>query len=96
MRKDLVRALEERGDNLVKKRAKRNTYPYVLKDRKKVVYIGITKNPERREQEHREEGKKFSSMNLDFPCSEKTALEREQEKIESYKRSHKGKKPKYN
>ena len=79
-----------------KKRAKRNTYPYELKDGKKVVYIGKTKDPERREQEHRYEGKKFTSMNLDFPCSEETALKREQQKIESHKRSHKGKKPKYN
>ena len=79
-----------------KKRAKRNTYPYVLKHGRKAVYIGITKDPERREQEHRDEGKNFTSMILDFPCSEETALKREQEKIESYKRSHKGKKPKYN
>lgn len=86
----------EKGDNLGKKRAKRNTYPYVLKDERKIVYIGITNDTERREQEHKAEGKKFTSMIPDFPCSEKTAHKHEQEKIERYKRSHKGKKPKYN
>ena len=86
----------ERGDNLGKKRAKRDTYTYVLKNGRNVVYIGETKNPERREQEHRDEGKKFTKMITDFPSSEKTARKSEQEKIESFKRSHKGKKPKYN
>ena len=79
-----------------KKRAKRNTYTYRLKDKREVVYIGKTNDPKRREQEHRDEGKKFTNMILDFPCSEETASKREQEKIEAYKRHHKSKKPKYN
>ena len=86
----------EKGDNLGKKRAKRNIYPYVLKDERKIVYIGITNDPRRREQEHKAEGKKFTRMILDFPCSEGTAQKHEQEKTERYKRSHKGNKPKYN
>ena len=81
---------------MVKKRTRRDTYPYVLKDGRKVVYIGITKDPERREQEHRSEGKKFSRMITGFPCSEETARKREEEGIERYKRSHGGKKPRHN
>lgn len=81
---------------LAKKRAKRDTYTYQLKQGKKIVYIGKTKEPERREQEHIDDRKKFSHMKLDFPSTDKTASKREVEKIEQYKRSHKGKKPKYN
>lgn len=84
------------GDELVKKRARRNTYPYVLKDGKKVVYIGITKDPKRREQEHKSEGKRFSQMITKFPCGEETARKREEEMLKSYKRSHGGKKPRDN
>lgn len=76
-----------------KKRAKRDTYLYELKDRRKTVYIGITDDPKRREQEHRDEGKKFTKMKVNFPCSKDTAIKREQERIEQYKRSHRGKKP---
>ena len=76
-----------------KKRAKRDTYLYELKDGRKTVYIGITDDPKRREQEHRDEGKKFTKTNVNFPCSKDTAIEREQERIEQYKRSHRGKKP---
>ena len=43
---------------------KRDTYKYELKQGNKVVYVGITKDPNRREQEHRDEGKRFTSMNI--------------------------------
>jgi len=79
-----------------KKRAKRDTYPYVLKDGREVVYIGITKDPERREEEHKNEGKRFTKMVTEYPCSERTARKSEQKRIRSYERSHKGKKPRYN
>ena len=79
-----------------KKRAKRDTYPYKLKDGNKIVYIGQTKEPERREEEHRAEGKKFTRMDREFPCSEETALKKEQEEISRYRRSHGGRGPKYN
>ena len=79
-----------------KRRAKRNTYPYVLKDRRKIVYIGITKDPKRREQEHKDEGKRFSRMIVGYPSSEETALKEEEKRIKRYKRGHAGKKPRYN
>jgi predicted GIY-YIG superfamily endonuclease len=40
----------------------RDTYKYELKDGKKVVYVGITNDPERREAQHRQE-KNFGTMN---------------------------------
>lgn len=79
----------------VGRRAKRNTYLYRLKDGRDTVYIGITSNPKRREQEHRSEIKKFKKMTVEFPCSEATARKREQKKLESYRRRH-GRYPKYN
>ena len=79
-----------------KRRAKRNTYPYVLKDRRKIVYIGITKDPKRREQEHKDEGKRFSRMVVGYPSSKETALKEEEKRIKRYKRGHGGKKPRYN
>jgi predicted GIY-YIG superfamily endonuclease len=84
------------GDELVKKRAKRDTYPYLLKNGRKTVYIGITKDPNRREQEHKSEGKRFTQMIRKFPCGEETARKREEEMIKRYKRNHGGKKPRYN
>jgi len=80
-----------------KKRAKRDTYLYSLKDGNRIVYIGQSQNPPEREQEHRSSEKKFTKMDVrPIPMSEKTALKREEEWIESYKSSHDGKPPKYN
>jgi len=62
----------------------------------KIVYIGKTNDSKRREQEHKDDGKKFSKMKLEFPCSAEVATKREQEEIKKYQKSHKGKKPKYN
>jgi predicted GIY-YIG superfamily endonuclease len=80
---------------VARRRARRDTYPYELKDGRKTVYLGITSDPKRREKEHRSEGKKFTRMIVQYPCSEENALRREQKRIESYRRSH-GRKPKYN
>jgi hypothetical protein len=80
-----------------KKRAKREYWNYTLRDGKYIVKHGITKNPGRRLQELETEDLNFTSMVLDrVSVSENTARQREQERIESYQRSHKGKKPKYN
>lgn len=43
--------------------SKRNTYKYELTKGNKVVYIGITNNPERREAEHRQ-NKNFDKMKI--------------------------------
>ena len=81
---------------MARRRARRDTYPYVLKDKNKIVYIGITDDPKRREQEHRVERKRFTRIVVGYPCSKETALEREQSRIRQYQGSHGGKKPRYN
>jgi predicted GIY-YIG superfamily endonuclease len=76
--------------------AKRDTYRYKLKDGNRVVYIGITNEPERRVREHDSDGHKFCKMEIVGPkVSEDTAKKWEEESIEKYRKST-GKKPKYN
>lgn len=41
----------------------KDTSKYVLKQGNKIVYVGITNNPERREAEHRQD-KNFDKMEL--------------------------------
>jgi predicted GIY-YIG superfamily endonuclease len=63
---------------MVRKRTKRDTYNYVLKQGRKIVYRGITNDPDRRLKEHENSGKRFSHMVVNpYPVSRKTALERE-------------------
>lgn len=76
---------------------KRDTCNYNLWDSHEKVYEGITDDPRRREGEHRQEGKRFDQMKISGPrVSRETALEREQEAIEKYRRGHGGRPPKYN
>ena len=42
--------------------ADRDTYKYILKDGNEIVDYGITNDLERREQEHRNDGLKFTKM----------------------------------
>jgi|GEM_PF-680046 len=78
------------------KRAKRDTYRYELKDGRNVVYRGITKDPDKRFDEHRQD-KRFTDMWIVGPAvSEKTARKWERQSLQSYRRSHRGKFPKYN
>ena len=78
-----------------KKRVKQDTVNYTLRKGRKVVYKGITNNPERRAAEHRAEGKKFTSMTISRKVSRETAIKREKSAVITYKRN-KGKTPKYN
>ena len=72
----------------------RDTYKYELRDRNRVVYIGITNDPERREDEYRAEGKRFSRMWLIGNRTTQAAAERwEEERLASYRRSHRDKNP---
>lgn len=76
---------------------KRNTYRYELKDKQRIVYVGITDNLARRETEHEIEGKQFSKMNVVGPrVTRMTAEQWEEERLETYCKDHKGKPPKYN
>ena len=76
---------------------KRNTQTYALYQGNEKVYIGITNDLEQREQKHRNDGKKFSRIE---PTSRRmkpdSAKNREAEQLETYRRGHKGKNPRYN
>lgn len=74
----------------------RDTNKYVLKDGNKVVYVGITDNPERREAEHRQD-KNFDKMELVGRKSTRGGAEQwEAYRIETYMKNHGGDTPKYN
>jgi len=76
---------------------RRKYYRYVLLDNRRIVYIGITDDPKRREQEHRREGKKFTKMKIIGPAvTRETAEKWEEERLRTYRRHHKGRNPKYN
>lgn len=81
---------------MAKRRARRTTHNYDLKQGKKTVYKGISKNPESRANAHKRSGKRFSHVFVYPKVSRSTAVKRERKGIETYKRNHRGKKPKYN
>ena len=75
---------------------KRDTTRYTLRTGPKIVYIGQTNAPERRETEHSGD-KKFDRMQKEGPkVSKETALDWEREALERYRRGHSGNNPKYN
>lgn len=79
-----------------RRRKRRDTYFYELKLRKKVVYRGITKDPERRFREHIRSGKRFTHMLIySYPRTRESARRLEKEALKSYERSH-GRLPPYN
>lgn len=76
---------------------KRHTITYDLKQGQKVVYKGITKNPDRREEQHREEGKRFSHLKpTSRKMTEEGAKRKEAQDLKRYRQSHGGSNPKYN
>ena len=75
---------------------KKDTVTYELKDGNKVVYVGTTNDPERREKEHRAGGKKFGRMNVTSrKMTEDGAKKKEAERLATYRRNQ-GENPKYN
>jgi len=76
---------------------KRDTVTYNLFDKGKVVYKGITNDVEEREQQHKNEGKRFTSIKpTSVKMTEEGAKEKEATQLETYRKSHDGKNPKYN
>lgn len=76
---------------------KQDTCVYSLLDNKKKVYIGTTNDLDRREKEHRDCGKEFTSVKKESRnMTPESAKEREFEKLETYRKNHNGKNPKYN
>ena len=58
------------------KMAKRDTYRYKLTRQGKARYYGITDDPERRREEHENEGKQFDSMNIIRPVVTRDSAEK--------------------
>ena len=75
----------------------RDTWLYELKNGPKIVYYGLSSDPDRREIEHDNSGKKFTHMNIkSVALTRESAERREREEIQRYQRQHGGKPPKYN
>jgi predicted GIY-YIG superfamily endonuclease len=75
----------------------RNYSRYVLRKGHEIVYIGITDDPARRDQEHRAQGKTFSNLSVEGPVvTEGSARKWEAKRLETYQRNHGGQNPKYN
>lgn len=76
----------------------KDTYLYCLKKGNKIVYIGITNDPERRADEHRGEEKDFDKLVLIYssPMTRSDARQKEAEALAIYRRNHGGCNPRYN
>lgn len=76
--------------------AERNTNKYLLKQSNKIVYVGISNDPQRREAEHRQD-KNFDKMEVvGRKTTPESAKQWEADRIVTYKRNHGGETPKYN
>ena len=76
---------------------RRDTVTYLLKDVNKIVYIGTTNDPKRRELEHLTEGKNFTQIIVtSIRMTEAGAKNKEVKLLERYRKNHKGKSPKFN
>ena len=75
----------------------RDTVTYDLKKGREVVYRGATNNPERREQEHRDAGLAFDRLvQTSRRMTPEGAKGREEKSLETHRRGHGGRNPKYN
>lgn len=76
--------------------AKRDTHKYELTRGNRVVYVGITKDPKRREAEHRQD-KDFDRMRIVGRASTLDgASQWETNRIRTYMNNHNGNTPLYN
>lgn len=76
--------------------SKRDAYKYELTQGNKVVYVGITNDPARREMEHRQD-KDFDKMRIVGSASTLDgALQWETNRIQTYMKNHNGDTPLYN
>ncbi len=76
---------------------KKNTITYNLKQDRKVVYKGITQDPEKREMQHKQEGKRFSHLQpTSRKMTEAGAKRKEAQDLKQYRQNHGGRNPKYN
>ena len=76
---------------------KRDTVTYELKQGREIVYRGTTNDPEQREQEHRDEGKRFTHLLVTSRrMTEEGAKQKESEALQTYREGHGGLNPRYN
>ena len=76
---------------------KQKSRTYSLYKGRQKVYIGESADPERRAEQHRDEGKNFDRIDVTSrPMLKDNAQTREAEQLETYRRGHGGKNPKYN
>lgn len=76
---------------------KRDTYNYNLKKGNKVVYKGTTNDLTKREQEHQADGKDFDKIEKVGKAKTSDGAKKEEAKqLETYRKNHGGKNPKYN
>ena len=76
--------------------AERDTYKYELTKGNRVVYVGITNDPERREKEHHQD-KDFDRLRIIGNVSTRNgASQWETNRIQTYMNNHKGNTPIYN
>ena len=77
--------------------AKRDTVNYNMKRGNKVVYKGITNNLEKREAEHRRDGKDFTSVQQVGRKKTSVGAKKEEERqLKVYRKNNGGSNPKYN
>jgi hypothetical protein len=82
---------------IMSRRAKRDTYIYELKDSHRIVYYGITNNPDQRLISHDNGRKRFTHMNIiRGPMSRLRAEDLEYDYIQNYQYNHGGRPPRYN
>ena len=75
---------------------KRDTVTYELKQGNKVLYVGTTNDPDRREQEHLSAGKEFGHMNITSRrMTSDGAKKKEEDRLQAF-RKNQGRNPKYN
>ena len=81
---------------MAKARKPRDTHVYALREKRRIVGYGITDDLERRETEHRADGKRFNSMKPVGPArTRESAEDREAQLIEGFEKTH-GRRPRYN
>ncbi|MCA9459115.1 MAG: hypothetical protein KC550_01045 [Nanoarchaeota archaeon] len=71
-------------------------FTYKLKQGLKTVYIGVAKSPKKRAEQHKNAGKKFSSMQVTSKNIPRAKAEAQETRNLWYHRKVNGKNPKYN
>lgn len=76
---------------------RRDTVTYNLLHQRKVVYKGTTGDPERRQEQHKNEGKRFTSLQVTSrQMTEDGAKAKEAKDLDQYRQNHGGRNPRYN